>query len=32
LEEEGEPSLKEISQQISQLQLQMLSMNDRKDA
>lgn len=32
LEEEGEPSLKEISLQISQLQRQILTINDRKDS
>ena len=30
LEEEGEPSLKEISEQISKLQLQILSMHNNK--
>jgi voltage-gated sodium channel len=32
LEEEGEPSLKEISEQISKLQLQILSMNNSKES
>jgi hypothetical protein len=30
MEEEGEPSLKEISEQISKLQAQILSMNSTK--
>jgi voltage-gated sodium channel len=30
LEEEGEPSLKEISEQISKLQMQILSMDNNK--